>query len=90
MSDASLANQKKILARQDKIMANQKRIVRNQQTIIANQKKILANQAVRMRKCAGPDTDLKRLTPPRSGHRKAAVFFRGACLPSKVALRGIP
>jgi hypothetical protein len=55
MANASLENQKKILARQDKIMSNQRQILANQvklgkvlanqREIVRNQKKILANQA---------------------------------------------
>jgi hypothetical protein len=42
--NATLANQKKILANQAAITANQKKILANQLAIKANQRTILANQ----------------------------------------------
>jgi hypothetical protein len=42
MAEATVSNQKQILANQKKILANQQRIQNNQKKILANQKRILS------------------------------------------------
>ena len=50
MAQATVQNQKKILAGQKGIVSNQVKILKNQQSILKNQKKILSNQSRILRK----------------------------------------
>jgi hypothetical protein len=50
MAQATLKNQKKIIANQRTIVTNQGRILKNQKAIVKNQKKILKNQGRILRK----------------------------------------
>jgi hypothetical protein len=50
VAQATLQNQKNIIANQRAIVANQTKILRNQQSILKNQKKILSNQSKILRK----------------------------------------
>ena len=50
MAQATLQNQKRIIANQRMIVTNQGKILRNQQAILKNQRKILSNQGKILRK----------------------------------------
>ena len=50
MAQATLQNQKTIIANQKKIVSNQSKILKNQQGILKNQKRILSNQGRILRK----------------------------------------
>ena len=50
MAQATIQNQKKLMAGQRAITGNQIKIIRNQQAILKNQKKILSNQSKILRK----------------------------------------
>jgi hypothetical protein len=50
MAQATLKNQKKIIANQKTIVTNQGKILKNQKAIVKNQRKILKNQGRILRK----------------------------------------